>query len=70
MIQELNLLDGRWYANDAHAIWDEFRREAVRAAWFPENGREAAILYLHMAHVLRRMSARSLERTALFAFSC
>ncbi len=26
MIEGLNLLDGRWYAEDAHAIWDEFRR--------------------------------------------
>jgi cytochrome P450 family 142 subfamily A polypeptide 1 len=26
VIQELNLLDGRWYADDPHAIWDEFRR--------------------------------------------
>ena len=28
MIEGLNLLDGRWYAEDAHAIWDEFRRTA------------------------------------------
>jgi cytochrome P450 family 142 subfamily A polypeptide 1 len=28
VIQGLNLLDGRWYAEDAHAIWDEFRRDA------------------------------------------
>lgn len=28
MIEGLNLLDGRWYAEDAHAIWDEFRRDA------------------------------------------
>jgi cytochrome P450 family 142 subfamily A polypeptide 1 len=28
VIQELNLLDGRWYAEDAHAIWDQFRRDA------------------------------------------
>ena len=28
MIEELNLLDGRWYADDPHAIWDEFRRSA------------------------------------------
>ena len=27
MIQELNLLDGRWYADDPHAIWDDFRRD-------------------------------------------
>ncbi len=26
MIEGLNLLDGRWYAEDAHGIWDEFRR--------------------------------------------
>ena len=26
MIEGLNLLDGRWYAEDAHAVWDEFRR--------------------------------------------
>ena len=28
MIEGLNLLDGRWYADDPHAIWDEFRRTA------------------------------------------
>jgi cytochrome P450 family 142 subfamily A polypeptide 1 len=27
-LDALNLLDGRWYADDAHAIWDEFRRRA------------------------------------------
>jgi cytochrome P450 family 142 subfamily A polypeptide 1 len=26
VIEGLNLLDGRWYADDAHTIWDEFRR--------------------------------------------
>jgi cytochrome P450 family 142 subfamily A polypeptide 1 len=26
VIEDLNLLDGRWYAEDAHAIWDELRR--------------------------------------------
>jgi cytochrome P450 family 142 subfamily A polypeptide 1 len=28
VIEDLNLLDGRWYADDPHAIWDEFRRSA------------------------------------------
>jgi cytochrome P450 family 142 subfamily A polypeptide 1 len=28
VIEGLNLLDGRWYADDAHAVWDEFRRES------------------------------------------
>jgi cytochrome P450 family 142 subfamily A polypeptide 1 len=28
VIEALNLLDGRWYADDPHAIWDEFRRTA------------------------------------------
>ena len=28
MIERLNLLDGRWYGEDAHAIWTEFRRSA------------------------------------------
>jgi cytochrome P450 family 142 subfamily A polypeptide 1 len=28
VIDDLNLLDGRWYADDPHAIWDEFRRRA------------------------------------------
>jgi cytochrome P450 family 142 subfamily A polypeptide 1 len=39
VIEGLNLLDGRWYAEDAHAIWDEYRRDApvhfdpVRQVW-------------------------------------
>ena len=28
MVEGLNLLDGRWYADDPHAIWDEFRRDS------------------------------------------
>ena len=34
MIEGLNLLDGAWYAGNAHAIWDELRREAP-VLWDP-----------------------------------
>ena len=39
MIEDLNLLDGSWYAQDPHRIWDEMRRTApvhydpVAAVW-------------------------------------
>jgi cholest-4-en-3-one 26-monooxygenase len=39
MVEELNLLDGKWYAQDPHAIWDEMRRsspvhyDAVGSVW-------------------------------------
>ncbi len=31
--------------------WEEFRRAAVREAWFPDKGPEVALLYLHMAEL-------------------
>lgn len=39
----------------ACGVWDEFRKAAVREGWFPANGREAAVLYLHMAGVLGKL---------------
>jgi HPt (histidine-containing phosphotransfer) domain-containing protein len=45
----------------ACGIWDEFRKAAVREGWFAANGREAAVLYLHMAGVLGRLP-RELQR--------
>lgn len=51
----------------ACAAWDNFRQEAVREAWFPANGPEAATLYLHMAGVLRKLPREmlaDLQRTA------
>jgi cytochrome P450 family 142 subfamily A polypeptide 1 len=34
VFEELNLLDGTWYADNPHAIWDELRREAP-VLWDP-----------------------------------
>jgi len=51
----------------ACAVWDDFRREAVREGWFQANGPEAATLYLHMAGVvgkLPREMLAGLQKTA------
>jgi hypothetical protein len=39
----------------ACSAWEEFRRHALREAWFPANGPEVATLYLHMADLLNRL---------------
>ncbi len=46
----------------ACSLWEEFRVHAIHEGWFPEQGPEAAALYLHMAELLRRFSAHKLEQ--------
>jgi tetratricopeptide (TPR) repeat protein len=47
---------------DACALWDEFRREALREGLFPAAGVEMAELYLHMADVLDGVPAQWLKQ--------
>lgn len=51
----------------ASAMWEEFRKLAVQEGWFAANGAEVAMLYLHMAEVLRKIpgeTLRSLQQSA------
>jgi hypothetical protein len=39
----------------ACSLWEQFRDAAVQEDWFAANGREAALLSLHIAELLRRL---------------
>ena len=39
----------------ACAMWEVFRQSAPREGWFPPNGVEATMIYLHMAELLERL---------------
>jgi tetratricopeptide (TPR) repeat protein len=51
----------------ACSIWDLFRQLAIDEGWFPSNGPEVAILYLHMAKLIEKVPSgliRSFEQSA------
>lgn len=55
----------------ACSAWEEFRRHAIREAWFPAQGLEVATLYLHMADLLNRLRGEEywpIRREFLLAF--
>jgi tetratricopeptide (TPR) repeat protein len=44
---------------EACDLWEKFRQQALKEGWFRSNGVEAAILYLHMASLLDRVSEQA-----------
>jgi hypothetical protein len=46
----------------AVSLWEEFRKHALREGIVSEKGPEIAVLYLHMADVLRRLPEEDFER--------
>lgn len=45
----------------ACSAWEEFRRHAIREAWFPAQGPEVATLCLHMADLLNSLQMEEYE---------
>jgi len=39
----------------ACSLWEEFRKHAVYEGWFPSQGKEASVIYLHMAGLLNKL---------------
>jgi hypothetical protein len=49
----------------ACAVWEEFRRQAPHEGLFASNDREAALIYLHMVDLLRRVPPDLLRQAQL-----
>ena len=56
----LETMQGAQHSPEAAQLWEDFRLQAIKEGWFPENGPEDAVLSLHMAELLERVDPDTL----------